>query len=90
VTPAAGGCQSAALDGMGMIWVWGGHLMGRGGPSGKARYSPVPFKVDGLPPIVAVACGESHALALDKNGYVWTWGAKARSPEKIPGLNLLR
>lgn len=87
---AAGGYQSAALDGSGVVWVWGGHLMDRGGPSDKTRYSPIPFKVDDLPPIIAVACGESHALAMDKNGCVWTWGAKARSPEKIPGLNLLR
>jgi hypothetical protein len=87
---AAGGYQSAALDGNGVVWVWGGHLMDRGGLSGKTRYSPIPFKVDDLPPIVAVACGENHALALDKDGFVWTWGAKARSPDKIPGLNLLR
>lgn len=28
-----------------------------------------------LPPVAAISCGRAHALALDKEGTVWSWGA---------------
>lgn len=58
------------------------------GSSGRPKYSELPIQVRGLPPVVAIACGEGHTLTLDKDGYVWAWGVKAPAPEKIAGLNL--
>jgi alpha-tubulin suppressor-like RCC1 family protein len=36
------------------------------------EYSPI--EVSGLTNIVAVACGDTHSLALDAQGRVWVWG----------------
>lgn len=88
VAIAAGGYQSLALDPFGRVWVWGEHFLDRPGTSGQTRFSPAPLRLGDLPPIVAVACGESHALVLDKDGGVWTWGVRNRTPVRIPGLNL--
>jgi len=42
-----------------------------------------------LPKIMAIACGEYYTLALDKDGYVWCFGANQPAPKKIDGLKLL-
>jgi hypothetical protein len=88
VAVAAGGFQSLALDPFGRVWVWGETRLDRTGSDGRAGFSPRPMRLDDLPPIVAVACASNHALVLDKNGDVWTWGVRARTPIRIPGLNL--
>ncbi len=87
---AAGGYQSLALDPFGRVWVWGETHLDRPGSEGRERFSSRPMRLDDLPPIVAAACGESHALVLDKDGTVWTWGVRNRTPVRIPGLNLGR
>jgi len=85
---AAGGFQSIALDRDGRVWVWGEHHLDRQGTEGRTRFSSKPMRLDDLPPIVAVACAQWHALALDKDGFVWTWGVRAHVPARIPDLNL--
>ena len=35
-----------------------------------------PTKVDGISNVEQVACGNRHTIALDKNGDVYTWGAR--------------
>ena len=31
-------------------------------------------RISGIPPMLAVSCGQWHVLCLDENGQVWTWG----------------
>jgi len=91
IAVAAGGYQSVALDRGGSVWVWGKYALDQVGPSGETLYSPSPIRVEGLPPIVAIACGEDHTLALDRDGFVWTWGHRnmTRKPVKVAGLRLI-
>ncbi|MDD3518550.1 MAG: SCO family protein, partial [Chromatiales bacterium] len=44
------------------------------GADGPRRGSAKPVRVAGLPAIQAIAAGSQHALALDRDGRVWTWG----------------
>jgi len=83
---------SFALRADGTVWAWGddsGGQMGDGG--GSSRYPPV--QVPGLPPIKAVSAGAYHAIALDRQGGVWTWGGASaptgpagRSPHQVAGV----
>ncbi|KAJ6256117.1 Alsin [Drechslerella dactyloides] len=41
---------------------------------GKPRFITEPTVVPGLPPIVKVACGTHHNIALDQNGKAYSWG----------------
>jgi alpha-tubulin suppressor-like RCC1 family protein len=63
--------------------------MGDGG--GTSKYPPV--QVPGLPAIKSVSAGGWHALALDRQGGVWTWGdrnaptgAAAIRPHRVAGV----
>jgi alpha-tubulin suppressor-like RCC1 family protein len=60
------------------VYAWGSnHGPGQLGVSGITQ-SRVPVRVDsdwGGVPIVSVAAGSSHSLALDAEGRVWAWGA---------------
>ncbi|MEO0248411.1 MAG: hypothetical protein ABIN58_02485, partial [candidate division WOR-3 bacterium] len=80
--------HSTALKKDGTVWVWGRHNLSQPGFSGQPFYSERPIQVKGIPRIVAVACGEDHTLALDRDGFVWTWGASEPVPKKIAGLRL--
>ena len=75
VAAAAGATFSAALTADGEVWAWGGNSQGALGRGrlGGAAYVPVP--VIGLPPIVAIAAGSHHLLAVDEQGDVWAWGS---------------
>lgn len=88
ISVSAESFHSAALRKDGTVWVWGYHHLNQIGPSGRPKYSELPIQVKGLPPVVAIACGEGHILTLDKDGFVWTWGLNAPVPEKIAGFNL--
>lgn len=65
--------------------MWGYHYYD---PGRKKYYSELPVQVKELPKIIAIACGEDHTLALDKDGYVWCLGAGQPEPKKIDGLKL--
>lgn len=82
VAIAAGVEHSLALTREGVVWTWGWTAEGVLGTgvacdqaldAGCASARPAP--VDGLPPIVAIATGALHSLALDRSGHVWAWGA---------------
>ena len=45
-----------------------------------------PAKIPGLSGIVDVAMGSSHAVALDGNGEVWTWGKNLNNVLGVLGL----
>jgi alpha-tubulin suppressor-like RCC1 family protein len=85
VAIAAGGDVAMALRSDGTVWVWGDytdafynsynalqssslHNFDTSGSTGT------PMQVSGLSNIVAIALGYQHAIALDQNGFVWTWG----------------
>ena len=88
VAVAAGRGHSLALDGNGALWAWGDNRWGQlgngesrtpastcvmpDGPAGHARI--VPTKVDLAAPVIAMAAGSDHSLALTADGTVWSWG----------------
>ncbi|KAF3926145.1 Alsin [Orbilia brochopaga] len=41
---------------------------------GKPRFITEPTVIPGLPPIVKVACGTHHNIALDRDGKAYSWG----------------
>jgi len=57
---------------------WGWEEMGcdggRLGNGSNSGVNDVPVQVVGLEDITAISAGESHSMALDENGNVWTWG----------------
>jgi alpha-tubulin suppressor-like RCC1 family protein len=65
-----------ALYADGKVWSWGLPAYGQLGRPGTGSHQ-APAVVAGLPPITALASGNSHLLALDRSGRVWTWGANA-------------
>ena len=71
-----GGGHSLALLEDGALCAWGFDDVGQLGekPSGPFAQRLVPWKVGGLPPLVAAAAGDGHSLALDRQGQVWGWG----------------
>ena len=81
---SAGENFSVALKSDGTVWTWGENKNGQLGNGtkgdGTSQYSPVQVVgVSGtsdsvLKNIVAVAAGDTHAVALSVNGEVYTWG----------------
>jgi hypothetical protein len=72
---AAGKYFGLALRTDGTVWAWGADeygQLGQGGPS-SGRNAPVP--IANLRNIKAIGAGGYHALALDTQGAVSTWGA---------------
>lgn len=75
-----------ALAADGAVWAWGENCewdewpypgcvydfdqLGRG----FKESSTVPVRVINLPPVVAIATGYHHSLALDSEGNAWAWG----------------
>ncbi|MDR9392094.1 MAG: hypothetical protein RI554_08720, partial [Trueperaceae bacterium] len=79
---AAGGSFSLALDATGTVWAWGankGGQLGTGGAYGEslAKVSVTDLAAAGAR-ITRIAAGHEHALALDADGTVWTWGTGYR------------
>lgn len=73
---AAGWDFSLALMSDGTVFSWGFNGNGELG-LGISDYQDnhsIPKKIPYLSEIKAIAAGWNHALALDKNGKVWSWG----------------
>ncbi|CDJ58826.1 regulator of chromosome condensation domain-containing protein, putative [Eimeria maxima] len=85
VGAACGGRMCAAVTANGEIFVWGDvrterTLRGNKTEGGKPqphepRLVPLPAEEGGPARAVAVACGESHCVALSARGFVYTWGS---------------
>eukprot|EP00931_Biecheleriopsis_adriatica_P045414 TRINITY_DN26011_c0_g1_i1.p1 TRINITY_DN26011_c0_g1~~TRINITY_DN26011_c0_g1_i1.p1 ORF type:complete len:1850 (+),score=391.79 TRINITY_DN26011_c0_g1_i1:34-5583(+) len=79
---ACGGAFSAAIVGDregtgGRLYLWGANEVGQCGQPAKLPEVPVPSEVPGLRGmhIRSVACGVSHAVAIDISGQVFSWGS---------------
>lgn len=75
---AAENGRSLALKSEGTVWGWGLNWDGAQKDaffiSGLKEDSPVPVMIEGLSEVVAIDLGVVHALALKKDGTVWSWG----------------
>ena len=60
---SGGGAYTLVLDCDGGVWLVGSLYC--------EEAVPMFAKVDGLPPIAQIACGYSHAMAVDRQGCVW-------------------
>lgn len=87
VSIASGETHGLAARRDGSVWAWGGNngsQLGMGPPSAPVLEArPVP----GLSGVVAVAAGDYHSVALDRDGHVWTWGDNDDSQLRRPGTN---
>jgi len=66
-----------ALDVFGRVWSWGGNFQGQLGRTEAVHLNQPPAVIEGLPPVIALAGGQNHVLALTDSGEVWSWGANA-------------
>jgi alpha-tubulin suppressor-like RCC1 family protein len=73
----AGGRHNLALDSQGRVWSWGQDRYGQLGQDfSNSLASPVrgPGGIDFLLDVVAIAAGESHSLAITRDGSIYAWG----------------
>jgi alpha-tubulin suppressor-like RCC1 family protein len=81
VAIAAGYDFSLALRRDGTVWAWGRNDVcqlgnGRGGLAFEGPYPPT--QVQGPSGVTDIAAGEYHALALQADGKLWSWGYNDR------------
>jgi uncharacterized repeat protein (TIGR01451 family) len=71
---AAGSAFSLAVKSDGTVWAWGANLSGVIGKPLDTFSVATPVQVAGINNVSAVSAGERHALALKRDGTVWSWG----------------
>ncbi|MBN2351362.1 MAG: hypothetical protein JXD23_02250 [Spirochaetales bacterium] len=77
----------------GALYSWGENQFGMLGigvaddPEKAVFHTPDPVRVD-LPGVVftSIRAGQTHAIALDAAGNVWTWGSNRYGELGVPGL----
>ena len=70
----AGSSHSLAIDKNGRVWAWGFNSSGRLGDNTTAS-KLTPVSVQGaVKTFCQISGGQSHSLAIDKNGRAWGWG----------------
>src|SRR5262249_27188006 len=78
ITAIAGGTNfSLALGSDGTVWAWGLNNRGQVGDGTTTAQRTTPVQVSGFGTgsgIIAIAAGDSHALALKSDATVWAWG----------------
>jgi alpha-tubulin suppressor-like RCC1 family protein len=75
---ATGGASSYALRADGTLWAWGDNSLGQlgnGNTSQSQVNTPVQVINPSGSPFVAIASGAGHALALQADGSLWSWGS---------------
>jgi alpha-tubulin suppressor-like RCC1 family protein len=97
---AMGAGFGLALDDLGRVTGWGANMPP--GPSGNGALAMwlEPGKIELPRPIVAIAAGDAHALAVDDSGHVWGWGQNdvgqvgigsnafyVSTPTRLPGIS---
>ena len=69
-----------ALDNDGNIWTWGNNIYGQlGDGTTQNRSIPQKIAVEGNVKFEMISAGKYHALALDENGNIWSWGYNGNS-----------
>lgn len=71
---SAGESYSMALDRYGDVWTWGDNDLGATGNDATTPAAPQHPTIPPGVPYVGIAAGGSHALALNENGVLWSWG----------------
>jgi alpha-tubulin suppressor-like RCC1 family protein len=75
VALAAGENHSLALSNDGNVWSWGNNRHGQLGIGNfEIIQKDTPQNVLLLTDIMTIDAGAAHSLALQSNGYVWSWG----------------
>ncbi len=81
---ACGAGHTLILSSDSTVWTYGSNRYGELGDGTSTGYwtpNPLPRQVIGpdsvgyLTGIIAIACGDTHSLALKSDSTVWTWGA---------------
>jgi Tol biopolymer transport system component/alpha-tubulin suppressor-like RCC1 family protein len=76
-TPVSvGSTHTLAIDTTGKLWSWGYNSQGQLGTGNySSTNSPVPVSTGGMTlPVVAVAAGQRHSIAVDSTGALFAWG----------------
>lgn len=77
---SAGDSHTVALDSEGFLWTWGidnyGQLGNGIGQTDRSKPEKLLYDNSGnyLPRFKYVGAGESHSVAIDENGELWSWG----------------
>jgi len=85
VAVSAATSHSLALDRHGQVWGWGFNnfsgLLGIDPTDNSEEHYKAPMLIPGFPQgteIVAISASDTHNMALDAHGNVWTWGSNGR------------
>ena len=87
-TNTASFSSSIALDANGNVWTWGlnnNAILGHQAPHPNFPYrsrESRPRRIEGVHEfenLISVSVGNSHAMALDNIGRVWSWGSSSYS-----------
>ena len=78
---AKGKSHSSAIDENGNIWTWGANSKGQLGDGTKTDATKpkqiTDYAIDKAK-FIEISCGNSHTIALDEEGNIWTWGDSRR------------
>ncbi|RJE91336.1 hypothetical protein D3P07_04610 [Paenibacillus sp. 1011MAR3C5] len=74
VAVSAGPQYSLALDENGVVYSWGFNASNELGRDPEFMVSYAAEPIAGLPKIVKISAGSTHASALAEDGTVWAWG----------------
>jgi len=84
ISAGKSGEHSLAIDDSCFVYAWGRNDEGQLGDANQPTDALTPVKVLGgemeteyLEDIIAISAGEQHSMALDPNGFVYTWGDNA-------------
>lgn len=81
---AAGGAHSLALTQAGEVMSWGGNDHGQLGDGTRERRT-WPVRLEGwLPPLIHLAAGGYHSLAVTEEYEVLFWGSSMTGPRLLP------
>lgn len=78
IVQVSASASSYAIDGDGNLWAWGSNRYGQlGNGLIDDNAHPIPTQILINEPVVSVASGKGHALALTASGAVYGWGLNA-------------
>jgi alpha-tubulin suppressor-like RCC1 family protein len=90
VAVSAGQSHSLALTADGRVWGWGSNYYGQvGDGTQNIRTSPVQLAPFPTAPVIGIAAGALHSLAITGDGRAWAWGLN-NSGEIGDGTGTLR